>query len=154
MTINEIARCLPTDVKNQKSKQTRLLRFIDNRLPQNDMMFFWARFVLTKAYSKCDDNIIILVDGVNLMYDYKAYVAAISFRKRAIPNAFFPIPQFTFHFWGPNLLDRLPASSVVKLVLSGLILIFAILILRRSPTALLTYRSRTIALLAFFYTKY
>jgi len=46
MTINEIARCLPTDVKSQKSKQTRLLRFIDNDLPMNDMMFSWARFVL------------------------------------------------------------------------------------------------------------
>jgi hypothetical protein len=73
---------------------------------------------------------------------------------RVIPNAFFPIPQFTFHFWGSNLLDRLPASSVVKLVLSGLILILAILLLRRSPTALLTYLSGTIGLLAFFYTKY
>jgi hypothetical protein len=88
MTINEIARCLPTDVKNQKSKQTRLLRFIDNDLPQNDMMFSWARFVLTKAYGKCDDSIIILVDGVSLMYEYKAFVASISFRKRAIPIAF------------------------------------------------------------------
>ena len=88
MTINEITRCMPTDVKNQKSKQTRLLRFIDNYLPQNDMMFSWVKFVLTKAYGKCHDNIIILVDGVSLMYDYKAFVAAISFRKRAIPIAF------------------------------------------------------------------
>jgi len=62
MTINEIARCLPTDVKSQKSKQTRLLRFIDNDLPLNNMMFSChvppcngrteARFVLTKAYGK------------------------------------------------------------------------------------------------------
>jgi hypothetical protein len=88
MTINEIARCLPTDVKNQKSKQTRLLRFIGNDLPLDDMMFSWSRFVLTKAYGKCDDSIIILVDGVNLMYGYKAFVAAIPFRKRAIPIAF------------------------------------------------------------------
>jgi hypothetical protein len=88
MTINEIARCLPTNVKNQKSKQTRLLRFIDNDLPLDDMMFSWSRFVLTKAYGKCDDSIIILVDGVNLMYGYKAFVAAIPFRKRAIPIAF------------------------------------------------------------------
>lgn len=88
MTINEIARCLPTDVGNQKAKQTRLLRFLDNQLPLNDMMLDWARFALTKAYSRCDDNIIILVDGVSLMYGYKAFVAAISFRKRAIPIVF------------------------------------------------------------------
>jgi hypothetical protein len=87
MTINEIARCLPTDVKNQKSKQTRLLRFIDNDLPSNDMMLCWLRFVL-QNYNKDDNTIIILVDGVSLMYDYKAFVAAISFRKRAIPIAF------------------------------------------------------------------
>jgi len=88
MTINEIARCLPTDVGNQKAKQTRLLRFLDNQLPLDDMMLDWARFALTKAYGKCDDNIIILVDGVSLMYGYKAFVAAIPFRKRAIPIAF------------------------------------------------------------------
>lgn len=81
-------RCLPTDVGNQKAKQTRLLRFLDNQLPLDDMMFYWAKFALTKAYGKCDDNIIILVDGVSLMYGYKAFVAAISFRKRAIPIAF------------------------------------------------------------------
>lgn len=88
MTINEIARCLPIDVKNQKAKQTRLLRFLDNILPLDVMMFSWARFVLQKAYGVCDDTIIILVDGVSLMYDYKAFVAAIPFRKRAIPIVF------------------------------------------------------------------
>jgi len=82
ITINEIARCLPTDVKNQKSKQTRLLRFIDNQLPLDGMMYSWARFVLQKAYGISDDTIIILVDGVN-----KAFVAAIPFRKRAIPTS-------------------------------------------------------------------
>lgn len=88
MTINEIARCLPTDVSNQKAKQTRLLRFLDNQLPLDDMMFCWARFVIQKAYRKKDKTIIILVDGVSLMYGYKAFVAAIPFRKRAIPIAF------------------------------------------------------------------
>jgi len=64
MTINEIARCLPIDVKNQKAKQTRLLRFLDNILSLDGMMFSCARFVLQKAYGVRDDNIIILVDGV------------------------------------------------------------------------------------------
>lgn len=88
MAINEIARCLPTDVKHQKSKQTRLLRFIDNQLPLDGMMFSWARFALESICGKNDEAIIILIDGVNLMYDYKAFVAAIPFRKRAISIAF------------------------------------------------------------------
>lgn len=88
MTINEIARCLPTDTKRQKSKQTRLLRFLDNQLPLDDMMFCWSRFVLRKVYGKRHKTIIILVDGVSLIYGYKAFVAAIPFRKRAIPIVF------------------------------------------------------------------
>jgi len=87
MTINEIARCLPTDVKNQKVKQTRLLRFISNDLPTQEMMFRWLRFVLQR-YSRGNDTMIIPIDGVDLMYGYKAFVAAIPFRKRAIPIAF------------------------------------------------------------------
>ena len=88
ITINEIARCLPVDVKKQKSKQTRLLRFLDNQLPLDCMMFSWARFALEGICGKNDDTIIILIDGVNLMYNYKAFVAAIPFRKRAISIAF------------------------------------------------------------------
>lgn len=88
LTINEIARCLPVDVSNQKSKQTRLLRFLDNDLPLDGIMFSWSRFVIEGAYDKSGDTIIILVDGVSLMYGYKAFVAAIPFRKRAIPIAF------------------------------------------------------------------
>ena len=33
LRINEIARNLPVDVKRKKSKQTRLLRFLDSYLP-------------------------------------------------------------------------------------------------------------------------
>ena len=66
ITINEIARCLPVDVKKQKSKQTRLLRFLDNQLPLDGMMFSWARFALEGICGKNDDAIIILIDGVSL----------------------------------------------------------------------------------------
>jgi hypothetical protein len=97
LKINEIARNLPVDVGNQKAKQTRLLRFLNNNLPLDDMMFSWSNLVFQRVYGNSentlrentlDDTIIILVDGVELMYGYKAFVAAIPFRKRAIPIAF------------------------------------------------------------------
>ena len=52
LKINEIARHLPVDVKHQKAKQTRLLRFLKKPLPLLDMMFSWTRFVLKKVYGK------------------------------------------------------------------------------------------------------
>jgi len=88
LKINEIARNLPVDVSNQKAKQTRLLRFLDNDLPLTDMMLSWSNLVFQRVYGNCNNAIIILVDVVNLIYDYKAFVAAIPFRKRAIPIAF------------------------------------------------------------------
>jgi len=88
LKINEIARNLPVDVSNQKTKQTRLLRFLDKDLPLTDMMLSWSNLVFQRVYGNRNNAIIILVDGVNLMYDYKAFVAAIPFRKRAIPIAF------------------------------------------------------------------
>lgn len=86
--INEIARKLPTDVKHQKSKQTRLLRYLKKTFPLEDMMLSWTRFVLKRLYSMTEDAIIVLVDGVDLIYGYKAFVAAIPYRKRAIPLSF------------------------------------------------------------------
>ena len=96
LKINEIARNLPVDVGNQKAKQTRLLRFLNNDLPLDDMMLSWSNLVFQRVYGNCDDAIndaindaiIVLVDGVELMYGYNAFVAAIPFRKRAIPIAF------------------------------------------------------------------
>ena len=88
MTINEVARELPIDVKRQKAKQTRLLRFLGNKFPLFDMMYSWAKFVLQRVYGKNKDAIIILIDGFSFLYDYKSFVAAIPFRKSAIPIAF------------------------------------------------------------------
>ena len=88
LKINEIARRIPTDVKHQKCKQTRLLRFLKKPLPLLDMMFLWTRFVLKRVYEKTEDAIIVLVDGVDLIHLYKAFVAAIPYRKRAIPLVF------------------------------------------------------------------
>jgi hypothetical protein len=88
LKINEIARCMPTDVKHQKAKQTRLLRFLKKPLPLLEMMFSWTKFVLQRVYGKTEDAIIVLVDGVDLIDKYKAFVAAIPYRKRAIPLSF------------------------------------------------------------------
>lgn len=88
MKVNEIARKIPTDVEHQKAKQTRLLRFLKKPLPLLDMMFSWSRFVLQRVYARSNDAIIVLVDGTDLIHGYKAFVAAIPYRKRAIPIAF------------------------------------------------------------------
>ena len=88
LKINQIARKTPTDVKHQKAKQTRLLRFLKKPLPLLDMMFSWTRFVLEKVYGKTDDAIIVLVDGTDLIHSYKAFVAAIPYRLRSIPLIF------------------------------------------------------------------
>jgi hypothetical protein len=88
LKINTIARHMPVDVSHQKCKQTRLLRFLKKPLPLLDMMFSWAKFVLQRVYAKTDDAIIVLVDGTDLIHDYKAFVAAIPYRKRAISIVF------------------------------------------------------------------
>jgi hypothetical protein len=88
LKINKIARKMPTDVKYQKCKQTRLLRFLKKPLPLLKMMFSWTKFVLKRVYGRTEDAIIVLVDGVDLIHGYKAFVAAIPYRKRAIPLVF------------------------------------------------------------------
>jgi hypothetical protein len=85
LKINKIARKMPTDVKRQKAKQTRLLRFLKKPLPLLGMMLSWTRFVLQKVYGKTEDAIIVLIDETDLIHGYKAIVAAIPYRKRAIP---------------------------------------------------------------------
>jgi len=41
-----------------------------------------------RVYGKTNDAIIVLVDGTDLIHKYKAFVAAIPYRKRAIPLGF------------------------------------------------------------------
>jgi hypothetical protein len=85
---NIIARHMPVDVSHQKCRQTRLLRFLKKPLPLLGMMFSWAGFVLQRVYARTNDAIIVLVDGTDLIHSYKAFVAAIPYRKRAIPIVF------------------------------------------------------------------
>ena len=71
-----------------------------------------------------------------------------------VGEVFNPIPRFTLHFWNSNIIDPLPVASTVKLILSGLILLWALILLIRKPISLLIYVSGTIGLLTFFYIKH
>jgi hypothetical protein len=51
-------------------------------------MFIWSEYVLKKTHGGTEDAIIVLIDGVDLIHNYKAFVAALPFRKRAIPLEF------------------------------------------------------------------
>lgn len=83
--INEIARRLPIAVKKEKYKQKRLLRFLSGEYPTQTIMKQWGLFVLCKVYSSIKGKVLILIDETDLFGPYKAIVAAIPFRKRAIP---------------------------------------------------------------------
>ena len=88
LRINEIAKNLPVDVKHKKSKQTRLMRFLDGYLPLDGITFSWTVLVLQRVYKQHTHKIMVLVDEVDLIDDYKALVAAVPFRNRAIPIVF------------------------------------------------------------------
>ncbi len=51
----EKSRRIPVDVKHQKAKQNRLLRYLKNTFPMMDMMFSWTKFVLQNVYGKTFD---------------------------------------------------------------------------------------------------
>jgi len=87
LRINEISRHLPTSVKGEKHKQKRFLRFLQRGLPTEDVMREWGKYVLREVYSDAKRGVII-VDETKLLGPYKAIVAAIPFRKRAIPIYF------------------------------------------------------------------
>lgn len=71
-----------------------------------------------------------------------------------VSRMFVPIQQFDMHFWGSNILNKLPGAKMIHLVLSISILLWIIILLLRKPIALLIYVSGTMALLVFFYVKY
>lgn len=88
LQINEIAENLPVDAGHKKSRQTGLLRFLDIYLPLDGITFSWTRFVLHSIHGNTTGKIMMLVDEVDLIDEYKALVIAIPFRKRAIPIMF------------------------------------------------------------------
>ena len=48
--INEVASRLPIAVKQEKSKQKRLLRFLETAFPIAESQQAWARFVLQRLW--------------------------------------------------------------------------------------------------------
>ena len=73
LRINEIASNLPVKVNHKKSKQTRLTRFLDSYLPLDSITFSWTRFTLQKVYKRESHKIMVLVDEIDLIDDYKAH---------------------------------------------------------------------------------
>lgn len=83
--INEIASRLPIAVKHQKSKQKRLLRFLARMFPIGAVIECWLTFVLRRAGHDTTDRPLILVDETQGLGEFKAMVAAVPFRHRALP---------------------------------------------------------------------
>ncbi len=83
--INEIASRLPVAVKHQKTKQKRLLRFLARRFPIDAVMGCWLAFVLSQVCEPHATRRLILVDETQVFGDFKAIVAAVPFRRRAVP---------------------------------------------------------------------
>lgn len=83
--INEIASRLPIVVKTEKSKQKRLLRFLETSLPLGGIQRAYFGFVVGRLWSEETSGKLFLVDETDLIGEWKAIVAAIAFRHRAIP---------------------------------------------------------------------
>ena len=82
--INEIARRLPIDVKTEKAKQKRVLRFLDTPFPLLAAKQAWAIVLKRFWTSNTAGHRLLLIDETKLFGDWKAIVAAV-FRNRAIP---------------------------------------------------------------------
>ena len=88
--INEIASRLPIDVKTEKAKQKRLLRFLDTALPITRLQKAWLAFVIQRLRClKAYRHFLVLVDETDLIGGWKAIVGAVAFRHRAIPVFWF-----------------------------------------------------------------
>ena len=87
--INEIASRLPLDVEREKSKQKRLLRFLETPLPLDALKADWFVSVVSWCRKAAGDHLYLLVDETKLIAGWKALVVAIPFRHRAIPVFWF-----------------------------------------------------------------
>ncbi len=84
--INTLAAHLPVLVAHYKTKQKRLLRFINSNFPTDVALVAWCRFVLCWLYNKIGQvPRIVLVDETDILEHYRVIVMAVPFRKRAIP---------------------------------------------------------------------
>ena len=66
--INEVASRFPIDVKNEKSKQKRLLRFLETAFPIGAAQQAWLRFVLGRVWksAKKSKHPILIIDETDL----------------------------------------------------------------------------------------
>ena len=85
--INEIASRLPIAVRKEKSKEKRLLRFLETAFPCQDVMVGWLVYVLRCVWRSKGalKQALVLIDETDLLCGWKALVASVSFRNRAIP---------------------------------------------------------------------
>ena len=83
--INAIAARLPILVKKEKSKQKRLLRFLETPLPLDALMEAWCLFVCQWVWKRTQTYFYVLIDETKLAKGWIALVASIPFRNRAIP---------------------------------------------------------------------
>ncbi len=83
--INEIASRLPIVVATEKSKQKRLLRFLETSLPLGDIQRAYFACVVGRLWPDETSRKLFLVDETDLIRGWKVIVAAIAFRHRAIP---------------------------------------------------------------------
>ena len=74
-------------MKKEKSKQKRLLRFLETPLPLDALMEAWCLFVCRWVLENKGHKItsMLLIDETDLPNGWKALVASIPFRNRAIP---------------------------------------------------------------------
>ncbi|RKU24557.1 hypothetical protein C6497_08855, partial [Candidatus Poribacteria bacterium] len=83
--INTLAAKLPVAVRHYKTKQKRLLRFINSCFPTDVALDAWCAFVLCSLRKAGRQLRILLVDETDILQDYRVIVIAAPFRKRAIP---------------------------------------------------------------------
>ena len=85
--IAELASRLPIAVEKEKSKQKRLLRFLDSPFPCESVMVAWLGYVVGCLWrsKRALQEALVLIDETDLLGEWKALVASVSFRQRAIP---------------------------------------------------------------------
>jgi hypothetical protein len=70
-----------------------------------------------------------------------------------IYEAMIPLPKFTLHFWGTNILDGSPGLTAVKVLLS-LVILVASFFLIRDKKLVAVFIIGTLAIVVFTYVKY
>ena len=75
----------PCRLSIKRRNRKRLLRFLASAFPIDAVMRCWLVFVLERVCHPGTARPLILVDETKLINNFKALVAAVPFRQRAIP---------------------------------------------------------------------